>query len=426
MPIDHRSRLAILWQNEHFPDPVKGGGGAVNTRYIVGALRASGHEAVVLARGAKAGDPHEEVDGIPIVRVAPPAVPARLWPVFPLLEPGRVRARVAPLAARFDAFVCVDAAYALAIKRAQPQRPLLYRVEGTPRGYDAAVPPAAPPPRRSLAHGKREAIERLLARENELMDRWAWRRADALVVKSRFMKRDLVDLYGVGAGRIHVVPNGVDFPRYAEAKRSRENRALIGATDEATMVVAFCGRLVRMKNLGYLLRGFARMRGRDRCVLLVVGEGEERAALQAEADALGIRTRTHFVGHVDNVQDWLAASDVFVLPSTYEPFGNALIEAMATGLACVALRPDHLAVRTASDDILEDGESGLLVDHRSAEDLAQALDLMAEQRERRLSLGRAAQSRCRNLYSWNACAARYLDVLRLPVSCASPGRGTDR
>jgi glycosyltransferase involved in cell wall biosynthesis len=117
---------------------------------------------------------------------------------------------------------------------------------------------------------------------------------------------------------------------------------------------------------------------------------------------------------------------VFVLPSTYEPFGNALIEAMATGLACVALRPDHLAVRTASDDILEDGESGLLVDHRSAEDLAQALDLMAEQRERRLSLGRAAQSRCRNLYSWDACAARYLDLLRLPVSCASPGRGTDR
>src|SRR4029077_14274009 len=97
-------------------------------------------------------------------------------------------------------------------------------------------------------------------------------------------------------------------------------------------------------------------------------------------------------------------SDIFVLSSIFEPFGFALVEAMAAGLPCVALRPDFLKIRTAMAEHISDGQTGYLVDGTDPADLASKLDLLAADPETRKRMGEAGQIVCKTKYTWESCA----------------------
>lgn len=95
------------------------------------------------------------------------------------------------------------------------------------------------------------------------------------------------------------------------------------------------GRLVAQKNFDLLLMAFARMaRPDDR--LTIVGDGQLRAALQRQADALGIAAQVSMPGHQNSVDPWFASADLLVLSSDYEGLGIVVIEALAAGLPVVA------------------------------------------------------------------------------------------
>lgn len=401
--------MKILWQNEHYPDPVKGGGGAINTYYIVSALQQLGNETVILSRGPKGCRSfREQVNGTTVQRVAPAQAPDKLWPVWPLLETRYVLPALHDIISSFDLFIGIDYSFALAVKKLYPRRPLIYRVEGSRRTHDAAV--GALGDNRSNGLGfKRRYLRRLLVLENDFMERRAWKACDAIVIKSRFMKREMETLCDVSPDKMHVIPNGVDYARYANAKARCETRARLHF-EPGKIVIIFCGRLVRMKNVSFLLRAVAQMRLKDQVILAILGEGEERPILETEAQQLGMAMQTRFLGHSDHVEEFLSAADIFVLPSVYEPFGNALVEAMAAGLPSVALKPDSQRVRTASDEILEEGVTGHLVASERHDEMSQTLDRLVQNAELRQRLGAAAQSQCRKKYSWDACARAYLSL----------------
>jgi len=128
-------------------------------------------------------------------------------------------------------------------------------------------------------------------------------------------------------------------------------------------VVAHCGRWVPEKRLDLLLEVWPRVRERHPSAeLMLIGAGPCEAELRARAGA-GV----HFVGGVDDVAPRLRAADVFVLPSSAEGLSNAVLEAMASGLAVVAT-----AVGGALD-VIEDGANGRLVPVDDAAALAAAL-----------------------------------------------------
>jgi glycosyltransferase involved in cell wall biosynthesis len=404
--------MKILWQNEHYPDTAKGGGGAMKTSYIAPLLQSLGHKTVILARGPDGqGVVEEKVNGVPVIRLSPPRMPDRLWPLWPLLEPLYLKKPLHPIAETFDAFVFVDSAYGVTLKRLFPRRPVICRVEGTRKSYRAAVHKSNSP-RRTYTEHKRGIPSEFLAREHELMDRAAWKKSDALLVESEFLKRDLVELYGVDPEKICVVPNGVDYERFANARPSSETLGRVRKNNNGTIVITFCGRLAPMKNVRYLVQGFARMKFRDRCVLMLVGDGVERDALMEDAKRLDVSALVRFIGHTTHVEEFLAASDIFVLPSSFEPFGNVLLEAMAAGLPSVALRPDFLKVRTAGAEHISDGETGYLVDGSDPLDLASKLDLLSAEPATRQRMGEAAQILCRTKYSWENCAPKYIDLVQ--------------
>jgi len=157
------------------------------------------------------------------------------------------------------------------------------------------------------------------------------------------------------AGKVRLVPNGIDLARFVPRAPSPVLRAALGVPSSSPLVLSI-GRFVAEKGHRHLLEAAARIeRTRPGVHWVLVGAGELEAALSREAQALGLASQVHFTGWRDDVPDVLAVADVFVLPSVNEGFGRVVVEAMAMARPVVA---------TAVGDVpavVRDGVTGLLV-----------------------------------------------------------------
>jgi glycosyltransferase involved in cell wall biosynthesis len=144
------------------------------------------------------------------------------------------------------------------------------------------------------------------------------------------------------APRIEVIPNGIVVQDWAAAPPI--DRAACGIP--ATAVRVGCvGRLAAEKDHEIVLEAVARLADAN-VHLLLIGDGERRAALAAAAARLGIAAQVHFLGWRDDVARWLRSLDVFAMPSRYEGHSMALLEAMAAGCACLVSDIPELRAQT--------------------------------------------------------------------------------
>ena len=175
-------------------------------------------------------------------------------------------------------------------------------------------------------------------RAKRFVERSVYRRASELVVLSGAFKRVLVERYAVAPWLVRVIPPGIDLERFGPDGRG-EARASLGIADEAWVALA-ARRIVPRMGIDVLLEAWARLaRGRGDLVLLVVGEGTERARLARDADRLGLANTVRFVGAVsdDELVSYYRAADVCVVPSVaLEGFGLVVLEALASGTPVVA------------------------------------------------------------------------------------------
>jgi glycosyltransferase involved in cell wall biosynthesis len=140
--------------------------------------------------------------------------------------------------------------------------------------------------------------------------------------------------------------------------------------------------------------------------LVLVGSGPEETRLRRLADSLGITGRVYFAGEQREVAPYLAASDVFVLPSRAEGLGLALMEAMSAGLPCVASRVGGIP------DLIEDGQNGLLVEPEDVAGLAKALLKLLEDRELAKRLGDRARQFIFQNYNPDVIVSQYISLYR--------------
>jgi glycosyltransferase involved in cell wall biosynthesis len=171
--------------------------------------------------------------------------------------------------------------------------------------------------------------------------------------------------------RFVVIPNGIDTARFAAPPRQAPGiREEFGIAADAKLIGSF-GRLDRQKGYRYLVPAFAELAGEMNVELLIAGDGPQRPKLQSMADRTGHADRIHLAGWRDDVPDLLHAVDVFAMPSVYEGFGLALVEAMAAGVPVVASAvdslPEILGARGAG------GRVGRLVPPASPSRLAEAI-----------------------------------------------------
>jgi GalNAc-alpha-(1->4)-GalNAc-alpha-(1->3)-diNAcBac-PP-undecaprenol alpha-1,4-N-acetyl-D-galactosaminyltransferase len=206
--------------------------------------------------------------------------------------------------------------------------------------------------------------------------------ADAVVVQSPEV-REWTGRF-VPAERVRVIPNPVaphppaSGPAAGEAALGED----VGIPAAGTAVLAM-GRLSPEKGFDLLIRAFARVAERHPgWVVVIFGEGEERGALEALAAELGVGGRVRLPGRVADPGLYLEQGGVFALPSRYEGFPNALLEAMAAGLAVVAAD-----CPSGPRQIVRDGVDGLLVPPQDPRALAAALEELLTKRELRERLG---------------------------------------
>ncbi len=144
------------------------------------------------------------------------------------------------------------------------------------------------------------------------------------------------------------------------------------------------GRLVREKRYDRLLKIMSLLQNKS-WKLVIVGEGRFRELIEKQIIEYGLQDRVILAGQQRDVDSFLGESRIYVLTSDIEGFPNALCEAMAHGLACIAY--DCVA---GPGDIIRNGENGILIDEGEAELYARELDLLIEDAEKRERLGKEA------------------------------------
>ena len=226
----------------------------------------------------------------------------------------------------------------------------------------------------------------------------------ARITVSQSMKRGFIRHYGDAAESIIVIPNGVDLKMFSPANRPiyRERLRLKYDISPSELVLMFAGGDWERKGVLYLIGALALLPRLD-VRLLIIGSGDEEFYGQL-AELKQVRERIIFVSHSSNPSEYYAASDVFVFPTIYEPFGLVILEAMASALPVITSRVAGAA------DVIVDGVNGLLLREPSdVNDLAARIELLLSNAELRKTMGEYARKTAEDL-SWNQVAEKTIDV----------------
>jgi glycosyltransferase involved in cell wall biosynthesis len=220
---------------------------------------------------------------------------------------------------------------------------------------------------------------------------------------------------GVPSSKMIRMASGVDSSHF----RPGPADSRVEATLPSRPRVVFTGRLHPQKNLGVLLEAWPAVAASVGAHLILVGDGEDRANLVSRARELGVSDHVHFAGRIDDPAEYLRAADVFVLPSVAEGMSNSLLEAMSTGLPCLA---SDIGGNT---DLLGRGEAGLLIAAADPHAWAVAITHVISGPEFAHMIGAAARRRIETGFSLEVVVDRYQELYRRLLSGEFPPREVD-
>lgn len=211
---------------------------------------------------------------------------------------------------------------------------------------------------------------------------------DQYIAVSAAVAQQLSHSFNVPAAKVRMIHNCIPLSPHNRPV----NQTLRTTLNQGTgyPIILSIARLDEQKGHKFLLEAMSHI---PEAILVLAGSGPERAALEAQAQALAIADRVCFLGHRTDVPDLLACCDLFVLPSLYEGLPLSILEAMAAGKPVVAS-----AVGGSPEAVL-DGESGLLVPPGDSVALAKALKCLLAQPGLAAQMGAAGKARVQQMFS---------------------------
>lgn len=250
---------------------------------------------------------------------------------------------------------------------------------------------------------------------------WKLRRlnrgARGFIANSRAAAAYTREAEGVPEDRIRIVYNAVDDRRFhpGEAAERRQCREALGLPESETVVVCVAN-LRPIKGVDVLMEAWGTVAASlGGTTLLLVGDGPDRASLEARSRDLGTAGTVRFLGKRTDLPSLLGAADIGVLPSRGESFSNALIEYMASGLPPVATEVG------GNVEAVDSPEVGRLVPPAAPEAMAEAILELAGSGDLRRRIGEAARARVLQRHGLDAVLDRWVEVLRWGADPA-PGR----
>jgi glycosyltransferase involved in cell wall biosynthesis len=233
--------------------------------------------------------------------------------------------------------------------------------------------------------------------------RWLYANAQRIVTTGERLRAQVIAETDVPGERVVSIPTGIDLARFSPADDAAAERARLGLP-AAVPLVGIVATLRSWKGHRYLLEAVSAMARKD-VHLAVVGDGPQRAALEARARELGIAERVTFAGNREDVAPWMRAFDLFCLPSyANEGVPQALMQAMACGLPVVTTPVGSIG------EIVADGETGVLVAPEDAMALRAAIERLLADRAARAALGQRAAARARQRFGEALMVERMLAV----------------
>ncbi|MTJ55028.1 glycosyltransferase family 4 protein [Anabaena sp. UHCC 0253] len=235
----------------------------------------------------------------------------------------------------------------------------------------------------------------LFTAANAYWENQAFQQAKILIAVSEKVAQELVNI-GISRQKIRVIVNGVDLQEFSPGV---SDRTALGLPENVTLAL-FAGDIrIPRKNLDTVLQALVKV---PELHLAVVGDTKD-SPYPAMAKMLNISERVHFLGYRHDMPQIQRASDLFVFPSRYEPFGLVVIEAMASGLPVIT------ATTTGAADLLNPDCGIVLSDCDDVDALADAMKLLNSDRSLRQKMGQVARTVAEQ-HSWSTMAQTYLDI----------------
>ncbi|MFH1597374.1 MAG: glycogen synthase [Pseudomonadota bacterium] len=254
------------------------------------------------------------------------------------------------------------------------------------------------------------------------MEKTAYENADGVIAVSRSMQDDVNGLYGVPLEKVRVIYNGIDVERY-KPTFNLEVLARYGIDPDRPYIL-FVGRITHQKGIMHLLKAVEHLINGVQVVLCATDPDTEELGREVDKRIEELKTRDgRAIIHVssfvptDDIITLYSHAAIFVCPSIYEPFGIINLEAMACGTPVVATAMGGIK------EVVAPQETGLLVpfDHKCPEDhephvaaelarnLAEAMNALLSDPEKRRTMGNKARRRVEELFSWRQVARQTLD-----------------
>ncbi|MBI4051193.1 MAG: glycosyltransferase [Elusimicrobia bacterium] len=238
------------------------------------------------------------------------------------------------------------------------------------------------------------------------LDRCLKEQDDLTITESNSSRDFFVKNLGYDPRKVSVIYNGLAVSHWNFSPSERtEYRKRLGL--ESNQILIGCvGRLDAQKGQETLLKALIPLKDRYPLKAILMGDGPMKEGLRLKVKGLNLENVVYFTGEQQNIQPWLSGMDIFVLPSLWEGTPNALLEAMALGLPCVASSVDGVT------EVLEDGKSGLLVPPGDSAKLSEALERLIQDSALRQRLGAAAKQRISEKFTLQTMLDAYLHAYR--------------
>jgi glycogen(starch) synthase len=389
--------MRVLMLSWEYPPLVYGGLGR-HVHALAEAMAVAGHQITVITQRSGAEPRRETVAGVDLIRVPqdPPYVPLDdilAWTVGFNHALARTALRLAD-EVRPEVVHAHDwlAAHAGATLRDALRIPLVATLHATEAGRHQGW------------------LRRPVSKAIHSVEWWLTYQARRVITCSSYMRDEIGTLFGLPDGKLDVIPNGIDLERWrvdtAAASALRTRYAPDGP------LIVYTGRLEWEKGLHTLVRALPRLRQLHQGLRLVIaGRGSREAELRALARSRRVSRAVTFAGWLepDELSALAAAADCAIVPSIYEPFGIAALEAAASGTPLVVADTGGLR------EIVEHGVTGLRFEPGDVAGLAAAVSSVLSDEVLARRLVRDARAVLATAYRWTAIAERTVAVYRQAV-----------
>lgn len=178
-----------------------------------------------------------------------------------------------------------------------------------------------------------------------------------IIANSKMVKDQIIKHYAVPEERIAIIYNGVDLKRFSPENKYKWREGVRNSLNisEDSKLLLFVGSGFERKGLKTLIHAIPFVKG-DNIKVLIIGKGDT-GKYMALAERLGVSDKIMFLGTQKEIEKFYASSDLFVLPTLYDPFSNATLEAMASGIPVITTRNNGVA------ELIENGHEGYVADN---------------------------------------------------------------